>query len=805
MKYAIVILDGASGDPLACYGGATTLEVAHTPHLDALARAGIVGLAHNVPAGLEPSSNVACTSIVGYDPADYPIGRGALELAALGIELAPDQVALRVNLTHVSPAGIMVSYSTDNIGNEDAHALADELAVSPVFNKIVTKTSKNVDVIFTAHTHKAYAWDGPVPGSTTATRPVLQTGSYGDNVGVVTLSIDSSYKVSGYTQSLVPRRTDGTDASLAATYPRVADVQAIVDPALAYAAAQGSVVKGQVSQTIGTAFTGGDYTGPDGTYTGGTRDNRGEASPLGTLVGNALVASMADLPEPPVIGVTNPGGLRAELVGAPGTGNVPFSLLKSILPYDNNLSVVTLTGAQLKTMLEQQWQRDAAGAVPSRAYLELGLSDNVSYTYTEAVDPDPAHGGAMIGTVTSLQINGAEVVDTQTYKVGTFSFLAAGGDNFRVMAQGQILDTGRLDWEGWVDYITAASAPGPIAPDFRRHGANVAGLAASYNAGDPLNLTVSHLDVPSTGAKQITSLALNLGGKDLGTFPVTNGTATIATTIPTGISGDAKLTITADPYGAVYAIGTNVVGGPDPNPTPTATPTPDSPTQTPAPEPTCAAAQVSPTVTATTVKKSIKVGQKPQVKVTVTVPKTATWDTAVCGHSLTGKITVKYTISGKKNTKTEALKVATSGKSGTATVKLPVKLKKGAKYSIKVTYKANSSAVKDKTVKAGYKASLTVKLAKKSIAKSVAPKVTITVKSAGVAKAKAKATITVTNAKTGKKVTSKTVTLKGKNLTAKSTVTLKKLAKGKYKVKVTYKGTTMVLPRTSGAKALTVK
>jgi hypothetical protein len=63
----------------------------------------------------------------------------------------------------------------------------------------------------------------------------------------------------------------------------------------------------------------------------------------------------------------------------------------------------------------------------------------------------------------------------------------------------------------------------------------------------------------------------------------------------------------------------------------------------------------------------------------------------------------------------------------------------------------------------------------------------------------------VTNAKTGKKVTSKTVTLKGKALTAKSTVTLKKLAKGKYKVKVTYKGTAMVLPRTSGAKALTVK
>jgi 2,3-bisphosphoglycerate-independent phosphoglycerate mutase len=76
---------------------------------------------------MEPSSNVACTSIVGYNPADYPIGRGALELAALGVDLADGQVAMRVNLTNVTPDGIMRSYSTDNISNEDSHVLGDEL------------------------------------------------------------------------------------------------------------------------------------------------------------------------------------------------------------------------------------------------------------------------------------------------------------------------------------------------------------------------------------------------------------------------------------------------------------------------------------------------------------------------------------------------------------------------------------------------------------------------------------------------------------------------------------------------------
>jgi 2,3-bisphosphoglycerate-independent phosphoglycerate mutase len=127
LKYAVVILDGAAGEPLEAYGNKTTFELADTPNLDALAASGCVGLAVNVPPSLEPSSNVACTSILGYDPLDYQIGRGALELAALGIEMAEDQIALRVNLCHVSDSGLMVSYSTDNLSSEDGHALGEEL------------------------------------------------------------------------------------------------------------------------------------------------------------------------------------------------------------------------------------------------------------------------------------------------------------------------------------------------------------------------------------------------------------------------------------------------------------------------------------------------------------------------------------------------------------------------------------------------------------------------------------------------------------------------------------------------------
>ena len=130
MKNVIVILDGASGEPLADYGGLTSLQLAYTPNLDILAQSGQVGLAVNVPDGMEPSSNVACTSIVGYDPRDYPIGRGALEVSALGVDLRDDEVALRVNLCNVSDDGIMVSYSCNNISSAEGHALGEELSAA---------------------------------------------------------------------------------------------------------------------------------------------------------------------------------------------------------------------------------------------------------------------------------------------------------------------------------------------------------------------------------------------------------------------------------------------------------------------------------------------------------------------------------------------------------------------------------------------------------------------------------------------------------------------------------------------------
>ena len=127
MKYVVVILDGAAGHALTELGGQTTLEAASIPILDSMAREGIVGLAKTVPDGCEPSSSAACTSILGYDPVADFVGRAAIEAAASGINLADDEIALRVNTLTIEN-DMMRSYACGHITTPESTAIVKHLA-----------------------------------------------------------------------------------------------------------------------------------------------------------------------------------------------------------------------------------------------------------------------------------------------------------------------------------------------------------------------------------------------------------------------------------------------------------------------------------------------------------------------------------------------------------------------------------------------------------------------------------------------------------------------------------------------------
>ena len=122
MKYAIIIPDGAADEPQAELGGQTPLEAAQTPAMDALATAGVVARACHTPASLPAGSEVGNMSLLGYDPLANFTGRAPIEAAAQGIELAPDDWAIRCNLVTVEDQ-TMRDFTADHISTEEATEL----------------------------------------------------------------------------------------------------------------------------------------------------------------------------------------------------------------------------------------------------------------------------------------------------------------------------------------------------------------------------------------------------------------------------------------------------------------------------------------------------------------------------------------------------------------------------------------------------------------------------------------------------------------------------------------------------------
>lgn len=130
MKYIVLLGDGMADEPLEELGGKTPLQYAQTPHMDELARCGRIGLAHTVPAGYHPGSDVANLSVFGYDPDRCYTGRSPLEAASMGVSLGPDDVAFRLNLVHLNPHYgrlYMEDFSAGHIATADAKVLIEAL------------------------------------------------------------------------------------------------------------------------------------------------------------------------------------------------------------------------------------------------------------------------------------------------------------------------------------------------------------------------------------------------------------------------------------------------------------------------------------------------------------------------------------------------------------------------------------------------------------------------------------------------------------------------------------------------------
>ena len=130
MKYIILQGDGMADYPLDSLGGKTPLEAARTPNMDWLAARGVFGMAHVIPKGFPPGSDVGNMSIMGYDPALYHTGRSPLEAASMGVALGSKDIAFRCNLVTIGGSGsdqFMEDFTAGHISTEEAAEIIRDL------------------------------------------------------------------------------------------------------------------------------------------------------------------------------------------------------------------------------------------------------------------------------------------------------------------------------------------------------------------------------------------------------------------------------------------------------------------------------------------------------------------------------------------------------------------------------------------------------------------------------------------------------------------------------------------------------
>jgi 5'-nucleotidase len=165
-------------------------------------------------------------------------------------------------------------------------------------------------------------------------------------------------------------------------------------------------------------------------------------SPLGDAIADAAVA--ATRAQGAQVGFMNPGGIRKDLETGEG-GVVTFGQAQAVLPFGNTLVVMDLTGAQLRTVLEQQWDRPGSSG-PSI----LAVSSSLAYDWDGTQPP----GRRVVPG--SVKVDGVPVADDKTYRVVANNFVAEGGDNFPMFAKGtRRVDTGLRDLDALIGWLQA--------------------------------------------------------------------------------------------------------------------------------------------------------------------------------------------------------------------------------------------------------------------------------------------------------------------------------------------------------------
>jgi 5'-nucleotidase len=286
--------------------------------------------------------------------------------------------------------------------------------VSQPIQDIVERTTDEVDLFITGHTHQPYVCE--IDG-----RPVTSASSLGR------LVTDIDLKVSRWTRDVVQVSANN----------KIVTRDVTPDPGINTLIAAYAQKAAPLADRVIGELTAGIVRTP--------RDDSGEST-AGNLIADAQLAAAPDT----VAAFMNPGGIRADINAGPVTYGESFAMQ----PFGNNLVAMDLTGAQLRLLLKQQWCTQTSQII-------LAVS-GVSYTWDQSVATSILNSdcAAAADPVSGLTIAGQPVVDTQTYRVTVNSFLAGGGDRFFVLRDG----TNRVGSLVDTDALELYFATGPKSP-----------------------------------------------------------------------------------------------------------------------------------------------------------------------------------------------------------------------------------------------------------------------------------------------------------------------------------------------------
>jgi 5'-nucleotidase len=296
---------------------------------------------------------------------------------------------------------------------------------------IATNMTDAVDVIVSGHTHQAY-------NCVIANKVVTSAASFGRLITDIDLEIST----------LTGNVTSVTAENVIVTRDMMnADVQTLID---GYSAIATPLANREIGMISGDLLRMAPMGGPG-------------LSSMGAVIADAqLHATQPQGLGGAEIAFMNPGGVRADLLYAATNppeavdGIVRFGEAFSVQPFGNSLVVMTLTGDQIHTLLEQQFQLDQSGNPVTRI---LQVSQGFTYAYS---------AGAQIGSKidpTSMMLNSVMIDPAQSYRVTVNSFMASGGDGFSVLVDGTERLGGALDLDALEGYFDDFSPVGPPALD----------------------------------------------------------------------------------------------------------------------------------------------------------------------------------------------------------------------------------------------------------------------------------------------------------------------------------------------------